>query len=132
MITRDDIEEIDSLKKYLHKQFQIKDLWSMKYLRNEVAKTKKGVLLWQRKYVLHLLSEAGILEYRSIDSPMNVHKDATRSRGASWECWTIQEIGRKIDLPKGDQTGHHTRNQYGESVFVSTKDYSLAGRNDDF
>jgi len=65
---------IDSLKKYLQKHFQTKDLGSLKYfLGIVVAMSKKSILLSQRKYVLNLLSEAKMLEYRSIDSPMNVN-----------------------------------------------------------
>jgi len=39
----------------------------------EVARSKKDILLPQRKYVLDLLSEAGMLSYRSIDSLMDVN-----------------------------------------------------------
>ena len=74
MITGDDTEGIDSLKKYLQKQFQIKDFGSLKYfLGIEVARSKKGILLLQRKYVLDLLSEAGMLRCRSIDFLMDVN-----------------------------------------------------------
>ena len=44
----------------------------------------------------------------------------------------IHEIGEKIELLDGDQTGHHIHSQCGESIFVSTEDYSLASRNENF
>jgi len=61
VITRDDMKGVDSLKKYLQKHFQTKYLASLKYfLGIEVARSKKSILLLQRKYVLELLSETGI------------------------------------------------------------------------
>ena len=72
MITGDDTEGIDSLKKHLQKQFQTKDLTSLKYfLGIKVARSKKGILLL---HVLDLLSETEMLEYRSIDSLMDMNK----------------------------------------------------------
>ena len=38
----------------------------------------------------------------------------------------------EIELPEGDQIGHHIRSQCSESVFVSTEDYLLRGGNEDF
>ena len=73
VITEDDTEGINSLKKYLQKKIQTKDLGSLKYfLGIEVARSK-DILLSQRKYVLNLLSEAGMLGSKSIDSRMNVN-----------------------------------------------------------
>ena len=44
----------------------------------------------------------------------------------------VQVIGEKIDQLDGDQTGHHIHNQCGELVFISTENYSLANRNENF
>jgi len=52
---------IDSLKKYLQQQFQTKKLGFLKYLGIEVVRSKKSILLSQRKYVLDLLSGAEML-----------------------------------------------------------------------
>ena len=38
-----------------------------------MARSKKGILLSQRKCVLDLLSEAGMLGYKSIDFPMDMN-----------------------------------------------------------
>ena len=36
------------------------------------------------------------------------------------------------ELSDGDQNKHHIRSQCGESIFASTKDYSLGGGNEGF
>ena len=49
-------------KTFLHDQFKLKDLGSLKYfLGLEVARSSKAISLCQRKYVLELLVEAGQL-----------------------------------------------------------------------
>ena len=53
VITKDDTKEIDSMKKYLQKHFQNKNLGSLKYfLSIEVARAKKDILQSQKKYTL--------------------------------------------------------------------------------
>ena len=82
VITGDDTKGIDSLKKYLQKYFQTKNLESLKYfLGIEVARSKKGILLLQRKYILDLLLEIGMLGYKSIDFLMNVNMKLQPNQG---------------------------------------------------
>ncbi|CAM8940683.1 unnamed protein product [Rhodiola kirilowii] len=60
-----------SLKTFLHTQFQTKDLGTLKYfLGVEVSRSKRGIYLSQRKYVLDLLSETGKLVARPCSAPM--------------------------------------------------------------
>ena len=62
IITGNDTEGISSLKSFLHGQFHTKDLGMLKYfLGVEVMKSKRGIFLSQRKYVLDLLSKTGKL-----------------------------------------------------------------------
>lgn len=62
VITGDDIEEITRLKSHLAKEFEVKDLGRLRYfLGIEVSRGPKGIFLSQRKYVLDLLHEAGML-----------------------------------------------------------------------
>ena len=76
IITRDDMANISSLKSFLHGQFHTKDLGMLKYfLGVEVMRSKHGIFLSQRKYVLNLLSETGKLVAKPCQSPMaeNLH-----------------------------------------------------------
>ena len=60
VITGSDSKGISSLKFFLHSQFHTKDLGMLKYfLGIEVMKSKQGIMLSQRKFVLDLLSETG-------------------------------------------------------------------------
>ncbi|XP_020249231.1 uncharacterized protein LOC109826619 [Asparagus officinalis] len=71
VITGDDVEEILRLKKRLGEEFEVKDLGQLKYfLGIEIARSRKGIVLSQRKYVLDLLSETGMLGCRVASTPI--------------------------------------------------------------
>ena len=53
-----DKEELERLKRRLAMEFEIKDLGALKYfLAMEFARSKEGIFVNQRKYVLDLLGE---------------------------------------------------------------------------
>ena len=63
VITRSDSKGISSLNSFLHSHFHMKDLGMLRYfLVIEVMRSKHGIFLSQKKYVLDLLSETGKLE----------------------------------------------------------------------
>ena len=69
VITESDSKGISSLKSILHSQFYTKDLGMLRYFFGiEVMRSKLGVFLSQRKYVLDLLSETGKLRVKSCSS----------------------------------------------------------------
>jgi hypothetical protein len=71
VVTGDDAEEIHCLQHHLASEFEMKNLGDLKYfLKIEVARSKHGIFISQRKYTLDLLSETGMLGCKPVDNPM--------------------------------------------------------------
>ncbi|KAH9658679.1 protein kinase domain-containing protein [Citrus sinensis] len=74
ILTRDDIVEMSRLKQNLAKEFEIKDLGQLKYfLGMEVARSKKGIVVSQRQYILDLLKETGMSGCKPSDTPIEAN-----------------------------------------------------------
>ncbi|RVW35066.1 Retrovirus-related Pol polyprotein from transposon RE1 [Vitis vinifera] len=72
VITGSDHNGIHKLKQHLFTHFQTKDLGKLKYfLGIEIAQSSSGVVLSQRKYALDILEETGMLDCKSVDTPMD-------------------------------------------------------------
>ncbi|BBN70448.1 hypothetical protein Prudu_1477S000700 [Prunus dulcis] len=70
IVTGDDQAKMQNLQKYLAPEFEMKSLGDLKYfLGIEVARSKHGIFLSQRKYILDLLAETGMLDCKPIDTP---------------------------------------------------------------
>ncbi|KAK2996941.1 hypothetical protein RJ639_024875 [Escallonia herrerae] len=75
--------KIHKLKQYLDKKFHIKDLGKLKYfLGIEVARSTIGVSLSQRKYVLDILSESGLLGSKPSSTSMDQQHKLTPDTGS--------------------------------------------------
>ena len=71
ILTSNDAGELEVLKKFLARKFEIKDLGALRYfLGMELARSKKGIFVSQRKYVLNLLEETGLLGCKPTETPM--------------------------------------------------------------
>jgi len=87
----------------LNKTFKIKDLGNLRYfLRLEVARSKKGIMMNQRKYVLKLLSDAGLLACKPAFTRMNnlIKLSSTESVSFTYVHAYRRLIGRLMYLTK--------------------------------
>ena len=72
VITGNDQDGIQRLKQHLFNHFQTKDLGKLKYfLGIEIAQSKSGVIMNQRKYDFEILEEIGMLDCKPVDTPMD-------------------------------------------------------------
>ena len=70
LITGDDVDEIKKQKERLGKAFEVKYLGPLHYFFGiEIARSSKGIILSQRKYILHLLAEIGCLDVVHVVRP---------------------------------------------------------------
>ena len=74
ILTGDDTEEMSRLKQCLAKEFEIKDLGQLRYfLGMEIARSKEGIVVSQRKYTLDLLKETGMSGCKPADTPIEAN-----------------------------------------------------------
>ena len=100
VITGNDDEEIRNLKKMLVKSFEVKDLGFLHFfLGIEVAYGAQGIYLSQRKYVLDLLAETGMLGSKPAATPIEPNLRITANSGEPVDRGRYQRlVGRLIYL----------------------------------
>ena len=117
VITGNNAKEIDELKRQLFREFEMKDMGNLKYfLRIKVLRSKKGIFINQRKYLLDLLAEAGMVDCKPVETPMVTNHGLQNVEGAEM---TDQEryrsmVGKLIYLS-------HTRTDIVYAVGVLSK-----------
>ena len=71
LIAGNDETEIKKTKEILNQKFSIKDLGNAKYfLGIEIARNSKGIYLNQRKYVLDIINNLGLMGCKASNTPM--------------------------------------------------------------
>ncbi|KAJ7954112.1 Retrovirus-related Pol polyprotein from transposon TNT 1-94 [Quillaja saponaria] len=94
VVTGDNPIEVSKLKNHLAREFEIKDLGKLSYfLGIEVAHSEKGIFLSQRKYVLDLLEETGMLGCRPAHTPIEANHKLQSDDG---ECVDRERYQRLV------------------------------------
>lgn len=71
IITGNDKKEMEQLKMNLFTEFEMKELGRLKYfLEIEVLRSKKWIFICQKKYVLGLLAETGMIDCKPAETPI--------------------------------------------------------------
>ncbi|XP_070676213.1 uncharacterized protein [Malus domestica] len=122
LITGNDHEGINALKRFLHGHFKIKDLGNLKYFMGiEVSQSKKGIFISQRKYALEILKDSGLLGARPVEFPMEQNvklsntgellKDPAKYRRMSYDTKVnyrlLRLFGFFVDLLEVKETKDH-------------------------
>jgi hypothetical protein len=80
------LTEFTRIKGILDSQFKIKDLGSSKYfLGLEVAQSREGITVSQRKYCLDLLKDLGFLGSKPASTPLNPAVKLHNDNGKPYE-----------------------------------------------
>jgi len=72
ILTGNDNHDISQIKQHICHHFQTKDLGKLRYfLGFEVAQSNNGIIIYQRKYALDILEETGLMNSKSVETPMD-------------------------------------------------------------
>jgi Reverse transcriptase (RNA-dependent DNA polymerase) len=116
IISENDEGKIALLKKKLGKEFEMKDLGQLRYfLGIEIARGAEGIVLSQKKYVLDILTETGMLGCRLAVAPIDQKFNLSVEAGEPVDRERYQRlVGRLIYLS-------HTRPDISFSVSVVSR-----------
>ena len=82
IITSNDLNGIQELKVFLNQQFEMKDLGHFSYfLGLEITHSTDGFYITQAKYASKLLSQAGLTDSKTVDTPVELNAHLTPTGG---------------------------------------------------
>lgn len=82
LLASSDFHAVQLVTTSLSDQFKLKDLDPIKYfLGMEIAQSKKDISLCQRKYILEILSDVGLLGCKPKSFPMDPHNKLSNASG---------------------------------------------------
>uniref|UniRef100_A0ACD5WHZ8 Uncharacterized protein n=1 Tax=Avena sativa TaxID=4498 RepID=A0ACD5WHZ8_AVESA len=96
----DDDKEIEMLKRQLTREFEVKDLGQLRFfLGIEVSRSAIVIYLSQRKYILDLLAETGMIGCRPVSTPIEPNLHLVKDGGFPVDRGEYQRlVGRLIYL----------------------------------
>ena len=90
-----DKEEIEQIKQALNQTLKIKGLGNLRYLLGfEITKSKKWIMINQRKYALELLTNAGLLACKPAPTRIDNHAKSSSTRSVPFP--DVQDYRRLI------------------------------------
>jgi len=99
LITGNNIESIKALKQFLHTRFRIKDLGDLKFfLGIEIARSKKGIYISQRKYAMEIIKDNRYLGAKPVEFPMEELRLSNKGELLKDPCAYQRVVGRLIYL----------------------------------
>ncbi|XP_042962552.1 uncharacterized mitochondrial protein AtMg00810-like [Carya illinoinensis] len=82
LLASSDSSIVQTIKESLSVYFKLKDLGPVKYfLGLEIARSKKGISICQRKYALELISDVGLLASKPVSFPKDSRCKLSKSDG---------------------------------------------------
>ncbi|KAK2991799.1 hypothetical protein RJ640_013130 [Escallonia rubra] len=91
------LAEMERLKQCLASEFEIKDLGSLKsFLGMEIARSRKGIAVSQRKYVLDLLKETGMSWCCPVETPIDPNQKLGDNKGDPVNTSRYQKLVGKL------------------------------------
>ena len=96
----DDARKLKVLKKFLTREFEIKDLGALRYiLGHRVSEvSKKAIFVSQRKFVFNLLEETGLLGCKPMETPMELNLRLQPTSANKWKPQWSLIVGTIIAL----------------------------------
>ncbi|XP_075499991.1 uncharacterized protein LOC142538567 [Primulina tabacum] len=97
IVTGDNNDEMEMVKLMMAKQFEVKDLGTVKYfLGMEIARSKKGISISQRKYTLDLLKETCMLGCKPGHTPIDPGNKGKMFEGGPVDKESYQRLVGKL------------------------------------
>uniref|UniRef100_A0A803PA32 Reverse transcriptase Ty1/copia-type domain-containing protein n=1 Tax=Cannabis sativa TaxID=3483 RepID=A0A803PA32_CANSA len=82
IIASNNHNDASAFKLFLHSKFHLKDLGSPQFfLGLEIARSKTGIAISQRPFILQLLSESGSLGTKAVSTPMDANTSLSKDNG---------------------------------------------------
>ena len=82
IIIGDDLSGIQELKYFLSQQFEMKDFGHLSYfLGLKITHSTDGIYITQAKYASDLLSRAGLVDIKTVDTLVELNAHLTSSGG---------------------------------------------------
>jgi len=97
IITGDNVKEMNEIKQMMSKEFEVKDLGTLKYfLGMEFARSKKAISVSQRNYTLDLLKETRMLGCKPSETPIELGNKTKMLEGDPVDKVNYQRLVRKL------------------------------------